>query len=179
MRKTAVITLAQKIVPKGRPRFAIKTGHAYTPRETVLCEHYIRYTASTRKKAWFNGQEPGAVYIVQRKGESGGIEYQHQKNNAQPFFANDEPLYIEIGFMFRKPKSAKRNYPIVKPDIDNLVKTIIDSLQKPGKAMPKRIKLLPYVFEDDSQVISIKAEKLYAEKSFTHVLVRNYYVEEI
>ena len=179
IKKTAVITLLEKIAPKGRPRFATKTGNAYTPKETVRCEHYIRRIAATKKNDWADVMEPGSVYILHHPQSTNLLYPQHFRTTSLPFFQKDDPLYIEIGFMVQRTKTNNRKYPIVKPDIDNLVKTIIDSLQKPGKKMPKRIQILPYVFEDDSQVVSIKAEKYYGQKCFTYVLVRNFIDEEI
>ena len=49
-----------------------------------------------------------------------------------------------------KPKSAKRAFPSVKPDLDKLIRAVLDGLT--GVA-----------FEDDSQVILIQSSKTYGE----------------
>lgn len=60
-----------------------------------------------------------------------------------------QDLYVEIAFRFERPKSVKRPYPSVKPDIDNCTKILLDSLNK-------------YLWHDDSLIIGLKAIKLYA-----------------
>lgn len=71
---------------------------------------------------------------------------------ADHFFA--EPLqgsvYLLLTFYLEKPKSAKRDEPFVKPDLDKLVRACGDALT--GVA-----------FSDDSQVTTIVASKVYAE----------------
>jgi len=58
------------------------------------------------------------------------------------------PLSVVIVFFIKKPRSVKREYPIVRPDIDNFFKSALDSLN--GVA-----------FDDDCQVIEINASKKY------------------
>ena len=57
---------------------------------------------------------------------------------------------VELDFIMSKPKSAKRMFPSVKPDLDKLVRAVLDGLT--GVA-----------YEDDSQVVFIKATKTYGE----------------
>lgn len=57
---------------------------------------------------------------------------------------------IEINFVFIKPKSANRPFPTVAPDLDKLIRAVLDGLT--GVA-----------YEDDSQVILIQASKTYGE----------------
>jgi len=57
---------------------------------------------------------------------------------------------VEMDFVMLKPKSAKRRFPSVKPDLDKLVRAVLDGLT--GVA-----------YEDDSQVILIQASKTYGE----------------
>ena len=58
---------------------------------------------------------------------------------------------VELDFIMSKPKSAKRAFPSVKPDLDKLIRAVLDGLT--GVA-----------FEDDSQVILIQSSKTYGEK---------------
>lgn len=58
---------------------------------------------------------------------------------------------IECNFVFHRPKSAqKRGFPWVKPDLDKLIRAVLDGLA--GVA-----------YDDDCQVILISAAKTYGE----------------
>lgn len=65
--------------------------------------------------------------------------------------ALDGPLQVTIRFRMPRPRSVKRLYPSVKPDIDKLARAVLDGLTAAG------------VIVDDSRVISLTAEKVYAE----------------
>jgi len=58
---------------------------------------------------------------------------------------------VELDFIMIRPKSAKRVFPSVKPDLDKLIRAVLDGLT--GVA-----------YEDDSQVILIQSSKTYGEK---------------
>jgi crossover junction endodeoxyribonuclease RusA len=58
---------------------------------------------------------------------------------------------VELDFIIARPKSAKRAFPSVKPDLDKLIRAVLDGLT--GVA-----------YEDDSQVILIQSSKTYGEK---------------
>jgi Holliday junction resolvase RusA-like endonuclease len=58
-------------------------------------------------------------------------------------------LKVTINFLLRRPKSVTRKYPLVKPDIDNFIKSLLDGLN--GIA-----------FKDDAQVTTVVASKYYA-----------------
>ena len=60
------------------------------------------------------------------------------------------PIEITMNFRIRKPKSVKRDYPTVAPDLDKYIRAVNDGLT--GTA-----------FVDDSQIIKITATKFYAE----------------
>ena len=57
---------------------------------------------------------------------------------------------VEIDFIFNRPKSAQRAFPTVAPDLDKLIRAVLDGLT--GVA-----------YEDDSQVILIQATKTYGQ----------------
>lgn len=58
---------------------------------------------------------------------------------------------LEVGIIFyiKRPKTCKNKlYPVVRPDIDNLLKAVLDSLNG-------------ILWVDDSQIVEIKAKKDY------------------
>lgn len=62
----------------------------------------------------------------------------------------DEPLLLVATFWLDKPKSAKkRNFPVVKPDLTNLVKPVEDALE------------LAKVVLDDKVICGHKTDKRY------------------
>jgi len=64
-------------------------------------------------------------------------------------FEADIPLSLKAVFYVPKP-NVKREYPTVKPDLDNYVKLLIDSLQG-------------ILFPDDKQIVDIQCSKRYGE----------------
>lgn len=77
----------------------------------------------------------------------------HVKKLARMQFKNSLitfPMSVKIIFRLEKPKSVKRDYPSVRPDIDNYIKAVLDALQG-------------IVFKDDGQIIKLYAEKIYSE----------------
>ena len=62
----------------------------------------------------------------------------------------DGPIGIDVTFRVRRPKTVKRDYPSVAPDLDKYIRACLDALTG-----------ICYI--DDSQVIQITASKEYAE----------------
>lgn len=60
------------------------------------------------------------------------------------------PLYVNIRAFFVRAKSNKMTKPTIKPDIDNIIKSVLDSLNG-----------LAYI--DDKQVIAVAVEKYWGE----------------
>jgi crossover junction endodeoxyribonuclease RusA len=58
------------------------------------------------------------------------------------------PVKITIIFLMPRPKTVKRNMPTVAPDLDKLIRGVLDGLT--GIA-----------YEDDAQVVEIHARKVY------------------
>lgn len=112
-------------VGKGRPRFT-RNGHCWTPDKTVAYERDI-------KLAYWG-------------------KYGKRKYEA------DKALAVEIILYYPRPKSMAKHKrlmaqkgvlrPTVKPDVDNVIKSILDALN--GVA-----------FEDDRQIVQIECEKWY------------------
>ena len=61
-----------------------------------------------------------------------------------------DPITISMIFRMKKPKTVKRALPTVAPDLDKLIRGVLDALT--GCA-----------YLDDSQVIDIKAKKVYSD----------------
>jgi len=109
-------------VAKGRPRFSTRGGktRTYTPTKTAEAEWSIR------------------LYAVAAFG------------NQEVF---DGPVRVRLVFVLRRPKSVsakKRPWPSVKPDVDNLAKTVLDALSA------------AVAWIDDSLVCILEVEKMYA-----------------
>lgn len=66
-----------------------------------------------------------------------------------------KPVAVEIRFSYAMPKSRKELIPgdfvNQRPDVDNLIKTVLDALTQGGR-----------FWKDDSQVVIVRAEKVYA-----------------
>lgn len=68
------------------------------------------------------------------------------------------PLTMHIAFYFARPKSVKHTLAkTTKPDIDKLIRSVLDSLTA-------------VVYEDDSQVVTISASKLYGTPERVEIL---------
>ena len=78
----------------------------------------------------------------------------------------DATLRVELQFVFRRPKSHLRKNGTLttaapvrhrcRPDVDNLAKFVLDSLQ-------------PTYYLDDSQIAELHVEKKYGDDDVTHV----------
>lgn len=67
---------------------------------------------------------------------------------------------VRIQFWFHRPKSEKkRERPSVKPDLDNLIKAVLDGCSQAG------------VWRDDAQVVSLVAQKLYGEENWCVIVL--------
>ena len=134
MRKKIKFVVMGTPVAKGRPRMT-KYGHAFTPQKTKDYE----------------------ALVVE--------SYKSQVKNGY----TEEPIEIDLLFCFEIPKSysKKRRLDIQsgkekytkKPDIDNLIKSILDGLN--GVA-----------FKDDNQVINITASKVYSDIARVEVEIK-------
>jgi len=127
-----------KIVGKGRPRLNTYTGSVYTPTNTKDYETLVEQ------------------YFL--------LKYPRFK----PF---EGRVQVDISAFFEVPKSAKKSEkelmlenkinPTKKPDIDNIVKIILDAMN--GIA-----------FKDDIQITKLSVEKTYSEKESIKVKISEY-----
>lgn len=128
---------------KGRPRFIPKTGRAITPKDTVNYEALVKLE-----------------YAIQCK--------EHK-------FPDDAQLDMRIMAYYGIPKSqTKKNKelmkkkllrPIKKPDMDNVIKIIADSLN--GIA-----------YRDDTQIVDCQIRKFYSDRPRVEVMIRQIVNEE-
>ena len=132
-------------VGKGRPRFVSRYnpatkkafGQAHTPEKTIVYENLVR------------------------------TEYSLQTKNFR--FSDDAMLDMRILAFYSIPKSTSKKKrelmladkirPTKKPDMDNVMKIVADSLN-----------LIAY--KDDTQIVDSQCRKFYSEKPRIEVLIR-------
>ena len=132
------IEILGEIIGKQRPRVNMYTGNVYTPNKTKDYEEWI-------KQNFF-------------------IKYPNLK-------MLEGRVSIEIIAYLKIPKSTskitqekmKNNEisPQKKPDIDNIAKIVLDSLNN-------------YIIKDDTQVSKISVEKMYSEEEKLYIKVLEY-----
>ncbi len=123
---------------KARPRVNTYTCKAYTPTDTKDYENLI--------KQYFKIKYP----------------------RYEPL---DGRVFVKIMAYFKVPKSTSKKEkelieegllsPTKKPDIDNIVKIILDALNK-------------MAFKDDNQITKLEVEKLYGNEEKIVVKIENY-----
>lgn len=70
------------------------------------------------------------------------------------------PVRLYVGFVFERPASVKRDYPHVRPDLDKLLRALMDGITDAG-----------VVWGDDSQVVEIETSKVYGDAPGAHVVI--------
>ena len=127
-----------KVIGKGRPRLNSYTGAVYTPTRTkdyeLLVEQYFL------------------------------LKYPR-------FKALEGRIKVNIIAYFAIPKTTKKSdinemlenniSPTKKPDIDNIVKVLLDSMNK-------------FAFKDDNQITKLEVEKKYAQEDKVYVKIEEY-----
>lgn len=63
------------------------------------------------------------------------------------------PVKVDITFFLERPKQPKWPYPATTPDIDKLIRAVLDSVTQAG------------IWEDDCQVVELHAKELWAGSS--------------
>jgi Holliday junction resolvase RusA-like endonuclease len=79
-------------------------------------------------------------------------------------------LLMTIVFALKRPKKPKASVPIVRPDIDNYVKAILDAMN-PDDGWSG-------FWLDDSQVVGLSARKVYAVGAPSVTVVVSHYTNE-
>lgn len=126
------------IVGKARPRMNTRTGRAYTPTNTKLYEYSLRQ--------WFIREYPNFIPIETR-------------------------VKVTIIAYFGIPKSTSKKKeaemlqgnisPTKKPDADNIIKIVLDAMNK-------------FAFKDDTQVTKLEIEKKYDNTPRIYIKVEEY-----
>lgn len=113
--------------PKGkaRPRMSTKTGIAYTPKDTIQYENWIRTCYLEQAGAKLEGQIEATIIAFY------SIPKSISKKKRQQMLEG----------LIR---------PVKKPDVDNLAKSVLDSLNK-------------IAYDDDSQVVECNVKKFYSD----------------
>ena len=127
-----------KVIGKGRPRLNSYTGVVYTPTRTKDYESLVEQ------------------YFL--------LKYPRLK-------ALEGRIKINIIAYFSIPKTTKKAdinemlenniSPTKKPDIDNIVKSILDSMNK-------------FAFKDDNQITKLEVEKKYSIEDKVYVKIEEY-----
>lgn len=127
-----------KIIGKGRPRLNTYNGSVYTPTRTKDYEYLV--------EQYFLLKYPKHI----------------------PF---ENRVQVDIIAYFEIPKSTKKSEkermlqnkinPTKKPDIDNIIKIILDAMN--GIA-----------FKDDIQITKMNVEKIYAETEKVQIIIKEY-----
>ncbi len=127
-----------KVIGKGRPRLNSYTGVVYTPTRTKDYESLVEQ------------------YFL--------LKYPR-------FKALEGRIKVSIIAYFSIPKTTKKAdinemlenniSPTKKPDIDNIVKSILDSMNK-------------FAFKDDNQITKLEVEKKYAIEDKVYVKIEEY-----
>lgn len=132
------LEINESITGKARPRMNTRTGRAYTPTKTKNHEFLIRQ-----------------LFIIKYP----------------DFEPIEERIKIKIIAFFELPKKRSKLSeaemlanivsPVKKPDIDNIAKIILDSLNK-------------FAYLDDTQVTKLEIEKRYARSPKINVEIEKY-----
>ena len=126
-----------EIIGKGRPRVNTYTGHTYTPTKTKDYEEYVKQN--------FKIKYPNFEPIKNRVSVKIIAYFKIPQNTTKK---NEELMYEGI------------ISPTKKPDIDNIVKIILDGLNK-------------MAFADDNQITKLEVEKKYVENKIEKEKVYN------
>jgi len=70
-------------------------------------------------------------------------------------------LSVLVVFTIKRPKSVKRDYPTVKPDLDNCLKLLLDALNG-------------ITYDDDAQIIEINVSKKYGQVGNIFIDIKPY-----
>lgn len=122
---------------KGRPRFSRQTGRTYTPNDTASYENLVK------------------------------VEYQAQCGKKR--FPDNVMLDMRILAYYSVPQSKSNRQknlmldglirPTKKPDMDNVVKIIADSLNR-------------IAYRDDTQIVDCQVRKFYSAEPRVEVIIR-------
>lgn len=92
----------------------------------------------------------------------GALVRLNELNSLVPAASKHVPVVLEVDFFFNRPQSVpkKREYPVVKPDVDKLLRAICDALEG-------------ILYVQDAQVIDAHPRKFYGSPE--RVEIRAYF----
>ena len=107
---------------------------------------------------WSNRMQ--RMYSDQEEDRDRVIEIVAEQHGARPIITT--PLHVELHFYMKFPEQRRGNkkWHVSRPDIDNLVKWVLDICVKVG------------MIKDDSQVCSLSARKIYDMETRTEFILR-------
>lgn len=70
----------------------------------------------------------------------------------------DGAVRVVASFVLPRPRSVRREYPSVRPDVDKLLRALFDGITD-----------AEVVWRDDSQVVSVETSKVYGAEPGVHV----------
>lgn len=110
---------------------------SYRPVRNKRTGHTLFLPASKREPAW-------------RKAVRDTIKASNPTMIPKPV-----PVSVRVDFYLPRPKTVKRQYPTVPPDVDKLLRSTLDGVTESG------------IIEDDAQIIEAYTRKMYATNGFT------------
>lgn len=122
-------------VGKGRPRFVRATGHTYTPDKTKEYEQRIAEEYARKGGKMMDGYIAVKIYAVYK-------------------------IPTTTSKAKREQMLRGAIKPTVKPDLDNVLKIVLDGLNK-------------VAYDDDRQVTSVVVAKAYGETPYIEVSIDN------
>lgn len=128
-------TIDGEPVGKARPRMNTRIGKAYTPDKTRIYEDYTKLLYKSQVKHYFEGYVKLTVKAFYGIAKSDSKKIKEQKSNN----------------ILRPSK---------KPDIDNVMKLIADSLNE-------------IAYKDDTQIVEMQGMKFYSNKPRVEVTIES------
>jgi len=107
--------------PRGKGRPRFANGHAYTDQATREYEDFVCFC--TRQAMQFEDDD----------------------------FPWNCPIGLDLMFYMHRPNHPRFPLPAVRPDLDNLVKSVVDGMQ------------LAQLFTDDARIVELQTGKVYAD----------------
>ncbi len=93
---------------------------------------------------------PGGNKVYEARQKSWASAVREAALDACSTTVEETPLVVAIEFRLARPKSVKRDAPMVKPDIDKLARCTLDAL-------------IGVAFDDDSRIVDLLLRKKYTE----------------
>ena len=138
-------TIDGKPIGKQRPKFSTQNGRAFTPEQTKHYENWVKLLYRTTVKHYFEGNVKMSIVCYY------GITKKDIKAIAKNNIKTKE-------FKEARAKLDGVIRPTKKPDLDNVIKVIADSLN--GIA-----------YKDDAQIVEVVAKKFYSNRPRVEVTI--------